>query len=411
MNKEVTKVKKCPITNDTESFTYLDLGEMPLVNNLTNTREESINCKKYNLAVQYFKKSKLSCLTENINPDLMFSQYSYKSGVSKDYSDHCKEMFWFVDHYTMLDKDDYVLDIGGNDGTLLKNFLEAKSYLNVLNIDASENLTKLSNENGIPAMNAYWGVETANKLNKKFKLITSTNVFQHTPPIVDYVEAISMSLEKFGIWCLEFPYWKANMETNQYDQIYHEHVYYYLLQPLKILLEKFGLRIVHCLKYPIHGGTLRLLITHIGKMGEAWQPSDVVDKFLNEENTLSPEYYINWGKQISNHILNCKEFLLSLKKQNKNIIGFGAAAKGCIFLNSVKIDDSIIDCVIDDTDLKQHKFIPGTGIQVQSRSYLKSNNVDYILILAHNFKDTIIKSLENDYIGKYIVLFPEPVII
>jgi hypothetical protein len=411
MNKEVTKVNKCPITYDDSKFTYLDLGEMPLVNNLTNTREESINCKKYNLAVQYFEKSKLSCLTENINPDLMFSQYSYKSGVVKAYADHCKEMFWFVDHYTMLNENDSVLDIGGNDGTLLKTFLEEKPYLNVLNIDASENLTKLSNENGIPSLNAYWGVETAKKIDKKFKLITSTNVFQHTPPIVDYVEAISMSLDKFGIWCLEFPYWKTNMETNQYDQIYHEHVYYYLLEPLKILLERFGLRMVHALKYPIHGGTLRLLITHIGELGQAWQPADIVDKFLNEENALSSEYYINWGKQISNHILNCKEFLLSLKKENKNIIGFGAAAKGCIFLNSAKIDDTIIECVIDDTDLKQGKYIPGTGIQIYSRDYLKTNKVDYILILAHNFKDVIIESLKNEYNGKFIVLFPKPEII
>jgi hypothetical protein len=411
MNKEVTKVNKCPITADDNSFTYLDLGEMPLVNNLTNTREESFNCKKYNLAVQYFEKSKLSCLTENINPDLMFSQYSYKSGVVKAYADHCKEMFWFVDHYTMLKETDNVLDIGGNDGTLLKTFLESKSYLNVLNIDASENLTKLSNENGIPALNAYWGVTTAKKLNKKFKLITSTNVFQHTPPIVDYVEAISMSLDKFGVWCLEFPYWKTNMETNQYDQIYHEHVYYYLLEPLKILLERFGLRMMHVLQYPIHGGTLRLLISHIGELGNAWQPSESVDTFLNTEAELDTDYYKAWGSNISNHILNCKEFLVSLKKENKNIVGFGAAAKGCIFLNSAKIDDTIIDCVIDDTDLKQEKYIPGTGIQIHSRDYLKNNKVDYILILAHNFKDVIIETLKNDYKGKFIVLFPNPEII
>jgi hypothetical protein len=411
MNKEVTKVDKCPITEDDMRFTYLDLGEMPLVNNLTNTLEESFNCKKYNLSVQYFEKSKLSCLTENVNPDLMFSQYSYKSGVVKAYATHCKEMLSFVNHYTMLKESDNVLDIGGNDGTLLKTFLEDVPYLNVLNVDASENLTKLSNKNGIPAINAYWGIETAKKLDKKFKLITSTNVFQHTPPIVDYVEAISMSLDKFGIWCLEFPYWKTNMETNQYDQIYHEHVYYYLLQPLKVLLERFGLRMIHVLKYPIHGGTLRLLISHTGELAKAWQPSESVDMFLNAEAELDMDYYKAWGTKISNHILSCKEFLVSLKKENKNIVGFGAAAKGCIFLNSAKIDNTIIDCVIDDTDLKQEKYIPGTGIQIHSRDYLKNNKVDYILILAHNFKDVIIETLKNDYKGKFIVLFPNPEII
>jgi mRNA-degrading endonuclease HigB of HigAB toxin-antitoxin module len=400
-------VTTCPITSTSDRFTYLNLGEMPLVNNLLNTKEESLNCDKYPLAVQYFIKSKLSCLTYNVDPNLMFSDYSYKSGVLKPYIEHCKEMFGFVDSYTLLKENDNVLDIGGNDGTLLKTFLEKKPYLNVLNVDASTNLTQLSEKNGIPTVNAFWGVETAKKINKKFKLITSTNVFQHTPPIEDYVKAISISLEKFGIWCLEFPYWKTNMETKQYDQIYHEHVYYYLVESLQTLFKKHNLRIIKAVKYPIHGGSLRLLITHKGELGEAFQPCDGVQKLIDEEQIITEEYYKSWGNTIEKHILDCKEFLISLKQKGNNIIGFGAAAKGCIFLNSAKIDHNIIDVVIDDTDLKQDKFIPGTGIQIKNRNYLKENKVDYILILAHNFKDEIILNLTSQYQGKYIILFPK----
>ena len=402
--KEVTQVINCPITNDSERFTYIDLGEMPLVNNLSDTREESLDCKKYPLAVQYFTKSKLSCLTENVDPNLMFSQYSYKSGVVKAYADHCKEMFWFVDTYLDLKENDNVLDIGGNDGTLLKSFLEKKPYLNVLNVDASTNLTDLSRQRGIPALNEFWGVETAKTLNKKFKLITSTNVFQHTPPIADFTEAISMSLDDKGIWCLEFPYWKTNMQTLQFDQIYHEHVYFYLVEPLKQLFSKFGLEIIKAVKYPIHGGTLRLLIS---KKGD-WYVCDGVQKLIDEEQSIDQKYYEDWGEVIETHISDCNGFLRMLKADESNIIGFGAAAKGCIFLNSAKIDDTILDVVIDDTDLKQDKFIPGTGIQIKNREYLKNNKVDYILILAHNFKDVIIESLRNDgYGGRFIILFPQ----
>jgi 2-polyprenyl-3-methyl-5-hydroxy-6-metoxy-1,4-benzoquinol methylase len=402
--KEVTQVINCPITNDSERFTYIDLGEMPLVNNLSDTREESLDCKKYPLAVQYFTKSKLSCLTENVDPNLMFSQYSYKSGVVKAYADHCKEMFWFVDTYLDLKENDNVLDIGGNDGTLLKSFLEKKPYLNVLNVDASTNLTDLSRQRGIPALNEFWGVETAKTLNKKFKLITSTNVFQHTPPIADFAEAISMSLDDKGIWCLEFPYWKTNMQTLQFDQIYHEHVYFYLVEPLKQLFSKFGLEIIKAVKYPIHGGTLRLLIS---KKGD-WYVCDGVQKLIDEEQSIDQKYYEDWGEVIETHISDCNGFLRILKADGSNIIGFGAAAKGCIFLNSAKIDDTILDVVIDDTDLKQEKFIPGTGIQIKDRTYINKNKVDYILILAHNFKDVIIESLRNDgYGGRFIILFPQ----
>lgn len=399
----ITKVTHCPISNESERFTYIDFGEMPLVNNLCDTKEESINCKKYQLAVQYFLKSKLSCLTENIDPNLMFSEYSYKSGVVKAYAEHCNEMFSFIDLYMNLKENDKVLDIGGNDGTLLKTFLNNKSYLDVLNVDASENLTKLSEQKGIPTYNAFWGTETAKKLNKKFKLITSTNVFQHTPPIKDFVEAISMSLDEYGIWCLEFPYWKTNMETKQYDQIYHEHVYYYLLEPLTELFNNFDLEIINITKQPIHGGSLRLLISKKDKH----IVSDNVKLIMTDEQKLSKKYYKEWGNIIHNHISECNLFLKKLKSENNIIVGFGAAAKGCIFLNTAKIDDTIINVVIDDTDLKQNKYIPGTGIQIKSREYLKKNKIDYILILAHNFKDVIIKNLKKDgYTGKFIVLFP-----
>jgi len=402
MINSIEEVLSCPITKSEKRFSYLDLGQMPLVNNLCNTIEESLNCQKYPLEVQFFPESKLSCLTHNVDPDLMFSEYSYKSGVSKPYLDHCSEMFDFLDSEIKISDENSILDIGGNDGTLLEIFLGKKSNLDVLNIDASSNLTKISQEKGIPTINEFWGAKVALGLDKKFDFITSTNVFQHTPPILDYVEGISIGLKNDGVWCLEFPYWKSNMETNQYDQIYHEHVYYYLLGPLKKLFSLFGLEVFKAVKYSIHGGTLRLLIGHKGIR----KICPGVEDILLEENKIEDSYYEAWGKNIFNHILECKIFLEDLKAKGNKMVGFGAAAKGCIFLNSSGINHTILDAVIDDTDLKKNKFIPGTGIQIKSRDYLDTNKVDYILILAHNFKDRIIESLKGQYSGKYIILFP-----
>lgn len=401
-------IDKCPITKDNKSIIYLDLGLMPLVNNLNNTKEESLNCPRYSLAVQLFEKSGLSTLTTEINPNILYSHYLYKSGVSQPYIEHCKEMFWFMDAYLFLKEKDKVLDIGGNDGTLLKTFLEKKSFLDVLNIDASTNLTIEAEKNGIPSINDFWGVELAKKINTKFKLITTINCFQHTAPIESFVEGISMSLEKQGIWCLEFPYWKTSIETNQFDQVYHEHIYYYLLKPLTLLLDKYNLNIIKAVKYPIHGGTMRLLITHKGKLGETFQQDEwSVPKILNQEN-FTLEDYIKWGENIKKNIRESKEYILSLKNKKYKIAGFGAAAKGCIYLNAAEINFNQIDYVIDDTNIKQGKFIPGTGIEIVSRKKLQTNPVDYIIILAHNFSDYIIKSLRQDnYKGKFIILLPE----
>ena len=402
-------INTCPISNTNDSIIYLRLGNMPLVNNLNASREESMSCNKYPLSVQVFKDSGLSSLTLEIDPNILYSTYYYRSSVSQPYIDHCKEMFDFVDHYLDLQENDSVLDIGGNDGTLLKSFLEKKNYLDVLNIDASTNLIEESIKNNINSINAFWNLDLAKKINKKFRLITTTNCFQHTLDINSFVNAISISLDKFGIWCLEFPYWKNTVETNQFDQVYHEHIYYYLIKPISILLEKYNLRIIKVTKHDIHGGTIRLLISHIGDLGQAWQPCHYsIPEILKLESNLTVDKYIEWGSSIEKTIKTCREYILNIKTKNKKIVGFGAAAKGCIFLNSLGLDYNHINYVIDDTDTKQNKFIPGTGIQILSRDILKQDNPDYILILAHNFSEYIIKSLKDyGYAGKFIVLLPE----
>jgi SAM-dependent methyltransferase len=305
----------------------------------------------------------------------------------------------------VLGKSKKVLDIGGNDGTLLSSFLSINPDLDVTNVDASENICELSREKGIKTINAFWGTDFSNQLNCKFDLIVSTNVFQHTHEINNFVDAISRSLSKDGLWCLEFPYWKKTLETYQYDQIYHEHIYYYLITPISLLLEKYGLQIFKVVERDIHGGTVRLLIAHRNSIGKAFHECKSVQKYLSNEK-ISVDYYAEWGNKIKNHIKKCKEFILSLKKEGKRIAGFGAAAKGCVFLNTVGLDYNTIDYVIDDTDLKQGKFIPGTGIEIFSRNKLKENEVDYLIILAHNFSDYIIKSL-NGYKGKFIIMMPE----
>jgi len=388
---------KCPITNSTNFITYLDLGPMPLVNNLCDTKEESIDCNKYPLAIQYCTDSKLSMLTHSIRPDILYSNYYYKSSISYPYILHCKQLFNFISKFVDINENQNILDVGGNDGTLLDTFLKINPKLNVLNVDASKNLTDVCiKEKGINAINAFWSPEIAKTLNKTFKVITSTNVFQHTKFCNEFVEATKIALDDNGVWCLEFPWWDNSVLTNQFDQIYHEHLYYYNIDSLQLLFKKHGLKIISATNVDIHGGSLRLVIVK-----ESYDCQEI-----NFEKSLTINEYIKWGESIKKHISISKKYLLDLKKQGYSIAGFGAAAKGCIFLNSADIDYNIIDYVIDDTDVKQGKFIPGTGIPIVSRDYLKEHPVDFIVILAHNFSDYISRSLTS-YKGKMIVFFPE----
>jgi len=403
--KEVTEIVKCPITDDSEHITYFDLGDFPLVNNLCDTKEESINCKRFPLRVNLFTKSNLSTLSHSVNSELMFSNYLFKSEVNVPYIKHCERMFDYISGLTKLNKNDSIVDIGGNDGTLLDAFKRMTNIeLNYLNIDPSKNLVKLSEEKGIPVLNDYFSLETAKNIDYKVKIVTSTNVFQHLRDTNSFADGVYHLLEDDGLWLLEFPYWIHDLETNQFDQIYHEHVYYYSVTALQLMMEKHGFKIIRAEKQNIHGGTLRLVMA---KQTSNIQADDSLDSIIENEKNYDLEYYKNWGNKVYTHLDKCKDIITQLKLEGKNIVAFGAAAKGCIFLNACGITDSEIDFIIDDTDIKQSKYMPGTGIKIVSREFVNFKEIDYIVVLAHNFADYIIDSFKNNYEGKFITFLPE----
>lgn len=397
-------IDHCPITGNEERITYFNLGNIPLVNNLNTTREESLRADRYPLQVNYFPSSGVSALECSIDGDLLFSNYLYKSEVNIPYYNHCKEMFKYIQKYVTSKNMLKIADIGGNDWSLLCAFREeSKEELSLLNIDPSVNLTKISESKGIYTLVDFFSYEVAQKILDKYDIITSTNVFQHLKDIASFVQGIEFLLSEEGIRVLEFPYWIHSMETNQFDQVYHEHMYYHSATPLKALMEKYGLKIINITTQDIHGGSLRMIMT---KKNSPHIPDETVETTIKAEEKYTLEYYKDRWLNIQRYINESKKFIKDIKAEGKTIYGFGAAAKGCIYLNAMGIDYTDIDVVIDDTDIKQGKFIPGTGIEIVSRDILKEKKPDYILILAHNFAEYIIKSLYHEYKGKFIILIP-----
>jgi len=407
--KNYSIINKCPVTGHDEQIQYFDLGNIPLVNNLCDTREEAINAEKFPLNINYYPASGESSLSIAIDGELLFSHYLFKSEVNKPYYEHCQKMFKYVQEYVKIKDGTKIIDIGGNDGSLLDAFRSVSDKkLELLNIDPSKNLSELCKNKSIPFLTEFFSYDLAKTLNK-VDIITSTNVFQHLFDINSFAKGVEYLLNKDGVWVLEFPYWIHDMKTNQFDQIYHEHMFYHSITPMKMMMEKHNMKIINVTKQNIHGGTLRLIIA---KKDSKLTPDITVEAYLQLEKNYGLDYHIKWGKEVEQHIVDSKRFIQQLKAEGKNIFGFGAAAKGCIYLNAMDITYKHIDYIIDDTDIKQHKFMPGTGIQIVNRDILKTNQPDYILILAHNFSDYIIDSLKKiGYKGKFIILIPKITII
>lgn len=367
----------------------IDLGNIPLVNNLFDSAESSLNAKRFPLRIIEDDNLIMKLDTE-IDSDEMFSNYLYRSSVNLPYIEHCKKMWEEIKNYNPKT----IVDIGGNDGALLKAFRSvSKNDLNLINVDASKSFIDENEQAGIKYYNNYWGDLV---LESKPDIIVSTNVFQHNPNYRRFLNGIKNNLN--GRWILEFPYFLETVKTFQFDQIYHEHVYYWLVTPLVDIFKEYGLKIINISEQNIHGGSLRITSSNLEKDVEN---IDIINKYINIEKSFD---FSIWSYQIKEKINKDKEFINNL---SGDIAVFGAAAKGCVYLNALGIQDKI-KYIIDDTKQKQGKYSPGSGLKIVDRTVLHKDNPKHLIILAHNFAEYISKSLKSEgYKGIILKMLPK----
>jgi ADP-heptose:LPS heptosyltransferase/lipopolysaccharide biosynthesis glycosyltransferase/SAM-dependent methyltransferase len=403
----IPKITKCRVCGSSDLYEYVNLGMMPLVNQLESTKSEALSLPRFPLEVLFCGKCGLSQLSCVVSPELMFKDYPYRSSISKTFVKHCDDLAsYYCDTFNLKSKD-YVMDIASNDGTLLESFKKKK--VQVIGIEPASNLAKIANENKIQTINNFWVSDVADiVLNKfgKMKLIFATNVFAHVDNVIDFLANAKKCLAEDGRIILEFPYLMNLIRNNIFDTIYHEHLSYFSVEPLMKLAEKCGLIISDIIEDKIHGGSIR--IEFALKKDEKYQGNRIKFFQLVEKTDgyNNPAFYEKWGSKISKVIAEIKQNLKDLKSKGNTIAAFGAAAKGNILLNSIQADSNLISYIVDDTPEKIGKFAPGTGIPIVSREELKKNPPDYLLILPWNFKDEIIANTADIYKGKYIVALP-----
>ena len=380
-----------PERNDLGGFeqTLVDLGTQPLVNNLCKTRKEALSAKRYPLKATIDDKLVIK-LSTAVPPDKLYKNYLYHSGVNRPYINHCYLLWHKLKHLTH----NTIIDIGGNDGTLLKAFQsQTTDKLRLINVDASTSFLEENRIANIEYVNAYFNKDLA---LPKADLIISTNVFQHTSDARKFVEGIKEHLD--GVWILEFPYTLNTLKTLQFDQFYHEHYYYWLVSPLQKLFEEYDLHIFNAEELPIHGGTKRLWITN----KEVYANTNAHLDFIKQEQEFD---FKRCRSDLDVKIIKDICFLNNLEGETAY---FGAAAKGCVYLNALGVTTATKPraYVVDDTASKQGLYVPGTGMQIMDRDYLYKNQPDNLIVLAHNFKDYIIKSLRPHYKGRIITMLP-----
>lgn len=405
---------KCRVCKSVLGNKFLSLGPTPLANSFLRPEDLDKPETFYPLDVCFCDICGLVQLGHVVPPEIMFRDYIYVSGTSTAIPAHFSLLAKEVVERFKLDKDSLVVDIGGNDGTLLRGFKNLG--VRTLDIEPATNIARIAEGFGIEAVNEFWNKGTAVKVAKergKARVIIGTNVFAHVDDWDDFLEGINALMADDGVFIIEAPYLADLIEKIQFDTIYHEHLSYLAVRPLVALFKRFGLELFDCKRLDIHGGSIRL---YVKKSASGIQASGAVEELVLLEKILkldSFNTYLDFAARVDSLRQKLLGLLGKLKAEGNRIVGYGAPAKGNTLLNYCKIGTEMVSYTVDKNSLKQGLYTPGTRIPIFPVEKLLEDSPEYVLILAWNFADEIIQQQKafRERGGKFIIPLPEPRVI
>ena len=392
---------------------FLDLGMQPLANkyltkkDITNKNKEQF----YHLEVGFNSKTKLVSIVNTVPSKKMFDDnYPYRSSMSQTMILSFKKL---AKNLLNTYNPNFILEIGSNDGSLIKNFSKKKAIC----VEPCKNLAKITKRMGYKTYASFWNIRLAKKIKSKIKnvdLIYSANTLSHINDLNSVFRSIAYVLSSDGILIIEDPSLLECLQKISYDQFYNEHIYVFSLLSINNLIKKYELEVFNIEKLNTHGGSSRYYIKKVSN--NKFEIHKKVKIQLNRElrygiNKYST--YIEFKNKVESSKKKLKQIFLKLKKKNKKIIGYGATAKASTVLNYCNIKNETLEYFLDTTPNKIRKYMPGTHIYIKNYNKTSLNKVDYAFLGAWNFKEEIFKK-EKRYIengGKFITHVPIPRII
>lgn len=390
---------------------FVNLGAMPLSNRYKTVSDIDGIEKSYPLRVFICETCWLAQVEDFVKAEDIFDcQYPYFSSCTSDFVNHAREYVSMITEKLQLDSNSLVYEAGSNDGYLLQFFKD--KGIPCCGIDPSESVSRIAINKGIETRIEYFtSLEASHIAQTKGKadLFIGNNVVAHTQNINDFIQGIKIILTPNGVATLEFPHLLKTMKNIEFDTIYHEHFSYFSLTSISSVLNRNFLKIFKVEEMDIHGGSLRVYITHSESNVKTEQS---VLNVLSDEKKFgleNIETYLCFQEKIDEL---CKDFLnfITIKKsEGSKIIGYGAAAKGNTLLNYCGIDKTVIDFVADVTPMKIGKILPQSKIPTVDESMILESKPDYIVILPWNWKDSIINRLSycRRWGAKFVIAVPE----
>jgi hypothetical protein len=321
-----------------------------------------------------------------VPPDLLFRSYLFFTSSSERMTEHfSKLMNGMADAFTR--PKGLVVEIGSNDGTALRSL--AGRDLRILGVDPSRNLSEIATATGVPTIDEFFTEDLATRIvetHGQADLIVGCNVLGHIDDLDDVCRGVKALMGDDGAFVIEIPYLGAMLDRLEWDTIYHEHLSYFAVAPLRHLFTRFGLGLREVEFVPVHGGSIRCTVVH----GDVTAPA--IDDLIEAETAkrlADRETYAPLPDMVTRHQHALRSWLEEQGSEGRTVIGYGAPAKGSVLLNSCRIGPELLSVVLDSTPAKQGLHMPGTHQPILPPGALEEIGPDILLVLAWNHASEI----------------------
>ncbi len=390
--------KFCRGCNGFDLFSALDLGELPIANELWNNQDKSIEL--FPLHLRICRSCGLGQVEDVVMPSRLFRDYRYLSSTSTSFLEHARNFATETAHDLDFGPGDWVLEIASNDGYLLKHFI--KLGIDVLGIEPAENVAEIARQAGVPTVSEFFGLDLAESLlasRGRPKLIVANNVMAHVPDIQNFVAGIAVLVGPETQVSIENPSLINFLKEDQFDTIYHEHYSYLTANSVDKITKEAGLQLFKVEEIVTHGGSNRYWLRQ--------QPSvvssekQVVAKILQEveDGLFDESAWRNFDGRIQELISNFYNWVKSSFEAGKIVCGYGAPAKASTLINASRIEKDWITVIADASPEKQGRFMPTHGIPIVSPKTLFDLKPNEIIIFPWNITKELFELIENQILA------------
>ena len=388
----------------------MSFGKMPIANGFL-TEKEFDREYFFEMEVGFCQKCYMFQLINQPEREKMFNEhYAFFSGTSKNMALHFKEFANFLTTEYLTGKEaPFVVEIGSNDGIMLKNF--AEQGMKHLGIEPSANVAQVAMNHGINTITEFFDADCAERIvakQGKADAFIAANVMCHIPYMHSIIEGIKVLLKPDGVVMFEDPYLGDVIKNTTYDQIYDEHVFLFSALSIQKIFESHGMELIDLLPQETHGGSMRYVLAFKGTK----EVSQNVNRIIKQEQAQG----LNIPETFNQFRINCEQYrnelvktIRNIRNQGHRVIGYAATSKSTTIINYCGLTTDDIEFICDTTPIKQGKFSPGGHIPVKPYEEFKNNYPKYALLFAYNHSKEIMAK-EADYMnsgGRWIVYFPE----